>query len=66
MYEKYVLKKKNELRIKYAESVSFKTDVYIFMRTVWRVLRKAMGVSYVVKDLATEEGNNGVHYAEKF
>lgn len=43
MYEKYVLKKKNALRVKYAENVSFKTDVYIFFKTVWKVLEKAFG-----------------------
>ena len=41
MYEKYVLKKKNALRIRYAESVSFRTDVKIFFQTVGKVLRKA-------------------------
>ena len=43
MYEKYVLKKKNELRIKYAESVSFVTDCKIFFTTIWKVLQKAFG-----------------------
>lgn len=43
MYEKYVLKKKNALRIKYAHSVSFKTDVYILIKTVAAVLNKAFG-----------------------
>ena len=43
MYEKYVLKKKNALRVKYAENVSLKTDVYIFFKTVWKVLEKAFG-----------------------
>lgn len=41
MYEKYVLKKKNALRIKYAESVSFLTDVKLFLKTIGAVLRKA-------------------------
>ena len=41
MYEKYVLKKKNALRIKYAHSVSFKTDTYILFKTVFQVLGKA-------------------------
>lgn len=41
MYEKYVLKRKNELRIKYAETVSFGTDVKLFVVTVGRVIRKA-------------------------
>ncbi|BDZ77305.1 sugar transferase [Claveliimonas bilis] len=40
MYEKYVLKEKNALRVKYAESVSFKTDVEIFFKTIWKVLQK--------------------------
>lgn len=40
MYEKYVLKEKNALRVKYAESVSFKTDVGIFFKTIWKVLQK--------------------------
>ena len=41
MYEKYVLKRKNELRVKYARQVSFKTDVTIFFATVGKVLKKA-------------------------
>lgn len=41
MYEKYVLKKKNELRIKYAEIVSFGTDFKLFFMTVGRVFQKA-------------------------
>lgn len=41
MYEKYVLKKKNQLRIKYAKEVSFATDVKLFTLTVWRVIKKA-------------------------
>ena len=41
MYEKYVLKKKNQLRIKYAKEVSFTTDVTLFAKTVWRVIEKA-------------------------
>lgn len=40
IYEKKVLKKKNELRIKYAETVSFKTDSYLFFYTIWKVLKK--------------------------
>ena len=42
MYEKYVLKKKNQLRIKYAKEVSFTTDVTLFAKTVWRVVEKAL------------------------
>lgn len=47
MYEKYVLKKKNALRVKYARTVSFKTDVYILFKTVVAVLEKAFG--FIVK-----------------
>ena len=43
MYEKYVLKRKNELRVKYAESVSFLTDVTILARTLAAVWGKAFG-----------------------
>lgn len=42
MYEKYVLKSKNQLRVKYAAEVSFQTDVKIFFVTVWKVLQKAL------------------------
>lgn len=45
IYEKYVLKKKNELRVKYAAEVSLKTDLYIFFYTLYTVLRK-----YVLKN----------------
>ena len=40
MYEKYVLKNKNALRVKYAAEVSFPTDVHIFFKTVIDVLKK--------------------------
>lgn len=46
MYEKVVLKKKNQLRIKYAKEVSFITDVKLFAKTVWRVIEKAL--SFIV------------------
>lgn len=42
-YEKYVLKKKNALRIKYAREVSFITDFKLFFNTVLSVIRKALG-----------------------
>ena len=42
MYEKYVLKRKNELRIKYAREVSPATDVKLFFKTVFGVLKKAL------------------------
>lgn len=46
MYEKYVLKKKNQLRIKYAKEVSFVTDFKLFVRTVLGVTKKA--ISFVL------------------
>ena len=45
MYEKYVLKEKNRLRIKYAEEVSFKTDATIFLTTMWKVMRRIFRVA---------------------
>ena len=44
MYEKYVLEKKNKLRIRYVKEVSFGTDVSLFFKTVTAVLKKAMRV----------------------
>ena len=41
-YERHVLKKKNELRVKYAHTVSFKTDFTIFFKTIFAVLRKIL------------------------
>lgn len=43
MYEKYVLKKKNALRVRYAQTVSFKTDTYILFKTLAEVFKKAFG-----------------------
>lgn len=43
MYEKLVLAKKNELRVKYAHTVSFGTDVKLLLGTLWAVLDKAVG-----------------------
>lgn len=42
MYEKNVLQKKNQLRIRYAKEVSFTTDLILFTRTVWGVIKKAL------------------------
>ena len=47
MYEKLVLKRKNELRVRYAKTVSFPTDVTIFFQTIAVVLNKAFG--FIVK-----------------
>ena len=41
MYEKYVLKRKNKLRVKYAKEVSFTTDCNLFFGTVWREIGRA-------------------------
>lgn len=42
IYEKYVLKKKNQLRIKYATTVNMSTDLHLFFITVFKVVRKAI------------------------
>lgn len=49
MYEKYVLKKKNQLRIQYAKEVSLNTDVKLFCRTVWGVIKKTFGFVFMHK-----------------
>lgn len=49
MYEKYVLKKKNKLRIKYAKEVSLATDCRLFFITVWGVVEKAVGFIFFNK-----------------
>lgn len=49
MYEKYVLKKKNALRIKYAKEVSLGTDVKLFSLTVWRVIKKVLSFIFLGK-----------------
>lgn len=56
MYERYVLKHKNALRIKYAREVSLKTDITLFVKTVFSVLKKAFAYFTVAK-----EKTNGVH-----
>ena len=49
MYEKYVLRKKNALRIKYSKEVSFLTDVKLFSHTVWQVVKKAFSFIFMGK-----------------
>lgn len=44
MYEKYVLKRKNELRIKYARTVSLFTDTKLLLLTIWKVIEKIVKV----------------------
>lgn len=46
MYEKYVLKKKNTLRVRYAHTVSFQADVSILVRTAAAVLGKIFGLVF--------------------
>lgn len=50
MYEKYVLKKKNQLRLQYVAEVSFRTDVKLFFYTVFRVFKKAFRVLFRKKN----------------
>ena len=54
-YEQYVLKPKNEMRIRYANEVSFTTDVKLFVLTVIGVIKKAFKAIFVKED------RNGVH-----
>jgi len=42
MYEKYVLPKKNQLRIKYAETISFETDMKLLFETLLSVMKKTI------------------------
>ncbi|MBR5223575.1 MAG: sugar transferase [Clostridia bacterium] len=44
IYEQYVLKRKNQLRLKYVANVSFKTDLKIFFETVFKVLKKCLKI----------------------
>lgn len=47
MYEKYIMPKKNKLRVKYAYTVSFAVDVKLLFLTAWKVLEKGYG--FIVK-----------------
>ncbi|MCD7802974.1 MAG: sugar transferase [Clostridiales bacterium] len=53
-YEKIVLPRKNKLRVKYAATVSFATDVKLLFLTVWAVLRKAKNVIFRKKPAEKE------------
>ena len=46
-YEQYVLKPKNEMRIRYANEVSFTTDVKLFVLTVIGVIKKAFKAIFI-------------------
>lgn len=58
-YEKFVLKKKNLLRVKYAATVSFSTDFKLFFMTVGDVIKKALGFIFGKKD----KDKDGIHKA---
>ena len=47
VYEERVLPEKNKLRVKYAHTVSFSTDVKLLFLTLWKVIEKAYG--FIVK-----------------
>ncbi len=53
MYEKYVLKKKNQLRLEYVATVSAKTDFKLFWSTVGHVFKKIFRM--------LKRKNNGIH-----
>ena len=50
MYEKYVLKRKNLLRIKYVATISFAVDCKLFYMTVIRTIQKAIKIIFKVGD----------------
>ena len=45
--KQYILPEKNKLRVKYAHTVSFSTDVKLLFLTLWKVIEKAYG--FIVK-----------------
>jgi lipopolysaccharide/colanic/teichoic acid biosynthesis glycosyltransferase len=45
-YETKVLCNKNRLRMKYIENIRFKTDIYIFLKTIFGVLKKIINYLY--------------------
>jgi lipopolysaccharide/colanic/teichoic acid biosynthesis glycosyltransferase len=54
IYEKYILEKKNNLRLKYVNEISFATDVKLFFSTVTQVIKKALKIVFKGK-------NDGIH-----
>lgn len=50
MYEKYVLKRKNLLRIKYVATISFAVDCKLFCMTVIRTIQKVIKIIFKVGD----------------
>jgi lipopolysaccharide/colanic/teichoic acid biosynthesis glycosyltransferase len=47
MYEKYVLKRKNFLRLKYVEQMSFIVDLKLFFTTIKRTIQKAIKIIFI-------------------
>lgn len=54
IYEKYILQKKNQLRLKYVNEISAKTDIKLFFLTVLHVIKKALKVIF-------KRNKNGIH-----
>lgn len=52
-YEKYVLKRKNQLRMQYAHDVSFQTDTKLFFKTVRAVLSNMLAVVFKKRENGT-------------
>lgn len=61
-YEKLILKRKNELRMKYVVDVSFRVDFKLFVLTVCHVLKKFLRI---FKPL-DRRLKNGIHDTKKF
>jgi lipopolysaccharide/colanic/teichoic acid biosynthesis glycosyltransferase len=57
MYEKLVLKKKNALRVRYAHTVSLRTDLEILFRTAAVVLDKIFESLLDRKEIVNPKGN---------
>ncbi|MCD8020633.1 MAG: sugar transferase [Clostridiales bacterium] len=64
-YEKLVLPRKNKLRVKYAATVSFATDIKLFFLTVFAVLRKAENVIFRTKQVKQVGKGKGKQKAKK-
>ena len=58
IYEKYVLKRKIQLRLKYVSKASFLTDCKLFFYTVYRVIKKALNSIFGKKNERIFDGWN--------
>ena len=56
IYEKYVYKTKNALRLKYVNNISFATDVKLFFATIGKVIGKAFRVIFKRKKKDKKQG----------